>query len=339
MSIRTESERLGGATQPTSQELSRMNVHKNARLTLARRIEMARSVVEQGLSFVVAAAEQRVSVPTARKWVSRFLLGGEAALVDRSSRPIHSPLAISEAKALTILELRRRRLTMQRIANDVGCSISTVSRICARAGLSHLPSLEPARPIERYEHAHPGDLLHIDIKKLGRIGRMGYRVTGDQSKRARGVGWEFLFVGIDDHARIAVTQLHPDERVGSAMQFLEYAISYFRDLGVSVRRVMTDNGGAFRAKVFKRACDRLGLKHIFTRPYTPRTNGKAERFIQSALREWAYGFAYNHSDERQALLKQWVHHYNWHRPHKGIGGITPMQRLPINRNNLLQVHS
>jgi transposase InsO family protein len=316
-----------------------MNIHKNARLTFARRIEMVESVVEQGLTLSTAAAAQQVSVPTVRKWVSRFLLGGEAALVDRSSRPRRSPLAISEPKALAILELRRRRLTMQRIAKDIGCSVSTVSRICARAGLSHLPSLEPARPIERYEHAHPGDLLHIDIKKLGRIGRMGYRVTGDQSKRARGVGWEFLFVGVDDHARIAVTQLHADERVASAIQFLEHAVTYFHGLGVTVRRVMTDNGGAFRAKVFKRACERLGLKHIFTRPYRPQTNGKAERFIQSALREWAYGFAYNDSCERQALLKQWIHHYNWHRPHQGIGGIAPMQRLPMNRNNLLHVHT
>jgi transposase InsO family protein len=315
-----------------------MNVHKNARLTFARRIEMVRTVVEQGFTLSAAATAQRVSVPTVRKWVSRFLLGGEAALIDRSSRPARSPRAIGETKALAILELRRRRLTMHRIAQDVACSISTVSRICARAGLSHLPSLEPARPIERYEHAHPGDLLHIDIKKLGRIGVMGYRVTHDQSQRARGVGWEFLFVGVDDHARIAVTQLHPDERVPSAVQFLEYAVRYFSDLGVTVRRVMTDNGGAFRAKVFKRACDHLGLKHIFTRPYTPQTNGKAERFIQSALREWAYGFAYNHSSERETLLKRWIHHYNWHRPHQGIGGIAPMQRLAMNRNNLLHVH-
>jgi transposase InsO family protein len=316
-----------------------MNIHKNARLTFARRIDMVRSVVEQRFTLAGAARAQQVSVPTVRKWVSRFLLGGEAALVDRSSRPRRSPLAITEAKALAILELRRRRLTMHRIAQDVGSSMSTVSRICARAGLSHLPSLEPARPIERYEHAHPGDLLHIDIKKLGRIGRMGFRVTGDQSKRARGVGWEFLFVGVDDHARIAVTQLHADERVASAVEFLEHAIGYFKDLGVTVRRIMTDNGGAFRAKVFKRACDRLGIKHIFTRPYTPQTNGKAERFIQSALREWAYGFAFNHSCERQALLKHWIHHYNWHRPHQGIGGIAPMQRLAMNRNNLLHVHS
>ena len=316
-----------------------MNIHKNARLTFARRIEMVRSVVEQGFSLLAAAGAQQVSVPTVRKWVSRFRVGGEAVLVDRSSRPRRSPLATSEAKTLTILELRRRRLTMQRIAKDIGCSISTVSRICARAGLSHLPSLEPARPIERYEYAHPGDLLHIDIKKLGRIGRMGYRVTGDQSKRARGVGWEFLFVGVDDHARIAVTQLHANERAPNAIQFLEYAVTYFHQLGVTVRRIMTDNGGAFRATLFKRACDRLGLKHIFTRPYTPRTNGKAERFIQSALREWAYGFAYNHSHERQAMLKQWIHHYNWHRPHQGIGGIAPMRRLSMNRNNLLHVHT
>ena len=316
-----------------------MNIHKNARLTLSRRMELVQQVLHQRLTFCSAAAAQNVSEPTARKWVGRFLVEGEGGLRDRSSKPRSSPRRLSEAKAVMILELRRRRHIMQDIAQYIGCSISTVSRICAQAGLSRLASLEPAEPVRRYEHEHPGDLLHIDIKKLGRIEVMGYRVTGDQSIRARGAGWEFLFVGIDDHARIGLTQLYAEETTPSAVKFLDYAVSSFTALGVRVRRVMTDNGGAFRSKIFKRACEHLGLKHIFTKPYTPRTNGKAERFIQSALREWAYGFAYNHSVERAAMLERWIHHYNWHRPHRGIGGVAPMQRLGLTRNNLLHAHN
>ena len=227
---------------------------------------------------------------------------------------------------------------MQRIARDAGCSQATVSRICAGAGLSHLPSIEPADPVRRYEREHPGDLLHVDIKELGRIERIGHRITRRHAKRI-GAGWEFLFVGVDDHARVGVTQLYPDERAPSAIQFLEYAVRYFAALGVTVRRVMTDNGGVFRAKPFKGACERLGVKHVFTRPYRPQTNGKAERFIQSALREWAYGFVYTHSSERHSMLQRWTHQYNWHRPHQGIGGVAPMHRLGLGENNLLQVHT
>jgi transposase InsO family protein len=315
-----------------------MNTHKNARLTYARRLELVQSVTRQAVTCAAAAAVQGVSEPTARKWVGRYLVEGEAGLHDRSSRPRRSPKRIAAAKALLIMDLRRRRLTMRRIARDVGCSEATVSRICARAGLSHLPNIEPVAPPQRYEHAQPGDLLHIDIKKLGRIERIGHRITGRPSQSIA-AGWEFLFVAIDDHARIGVTQLHADERSLSAVQFLEHALRYFGGLGVSVRRVMTDNGGVFRAKAFRQACDRLGVKHVFTRPYRPQTNGKAERFIQSALREWAYGFVYSHSSERRTMLQRWTHQYNWHRPHQGIGGIAPMQRLGLGANNLLQVHT
>jgi transposase InsO family protein len=315
-----------------------MNTHKNARLTFARRLELVQSVTEQGLTYYAAAATQGVTEPTARKWVGRFLVEGEAGLRDHSSRPRCSPRALDHGKALLIVQLRQRRLTMQRIAQDVGCSQATVSRVCARARLSSLASIEPAIPVQRYEHQHPGDLVHIDIKKLGRIERVGHRITGRHSKRIA-AGWEFLFVGIDDHARVGVTQLHSDERVGSAIHFLDYAVRYFANLGVTVRRVMTDNGGVFRAKAFKRACDQLQLKHVFTRPYRPQTNGKAERFIQSALREWAYAFVYTHSSERHAMLQRWTHQYNWHRPHQGIGGIAPMHRLSLSENNLLQVHT
>jgi transposase InsO family protein len=274
-----------------------------------------------------------------RKWVGRYLAQGEAGLGDRSSRPQVSPRAISPAKALAIVELRRRRLIQARIAASVGVSKSTVGRVLARAGLSRLKDLEPSEPVVRYEHAHPGDLVHIDTKKLGRIERAGHRIHGDRSTRVRGASWEYLFVAVDDHARIGFTDLYPDERKASAAQFLENTVAYFQSLGVRVRRVLTDNGSAFRSKPFAKACQRLGLKHGFTRPYRPQTNGKAERFIQSALREWAYGIPYNHSTERAQMLDRWIHHYNWHRPHQGIKGVAPISRLAQSGNNLLTLHT
>jgi len=316
-----------------------MNIHKNARLTLARRIEMVRSIVDRGLTPASAAAEAGVSQPTARKWLGRYLAHGEAGLVDRSSRPRVSPRSISPAKALAIVELRRRRLIQARIAASLGVSKSTVGRVLARAGLSRLRDLEPSAPVVRYEHVHPGDLIHIDTKKLGRIERMSHRVTGDRRDSVDGAGWEYLFVAIDDHARIGFTDMYPDERKASAVQFLRSTVAYFRSLGVQVKRVLADNGSAFRSKKFAKACGRLKLKHSFTRPYRPQTNGKAERFIQSALREWAYGIPYSHSSERTDMLDRWIHHYNWHRPHQGIRGLAPISRLAQSGNNLLTLHS
>ena len=240
---------------------------------------------------------------------------------------------------MAIVELRRRRLTQARIARSLGVSESTVSRILSRAGLSQLSALEPSAPVVRYEHAQPGDMVHLDTKKLGRILRTGHRITGNRRDTVNGAGWEFLFVAVDDHARIAFTQIKPDERGPSAIAFLRGMVDYFAGLGITVRRIMTDNGSAFRSRRFARACQRLSLKHSFTRPYRPQTNGKAERFIQSALREWAYGIAYGRSSERTAMLRRWNHHYNWHRPHLGIGGAAPISRLKRPRNNLLTLHS
>jgi len=316
-----------------------MNMHKNARLTVIRRLEMVRSVLDQGLTPAEAAAEVGVSEPTSRKWLGRYLAEGERGLNDRSSRPSYSPRAIPSGKALAIMELRRRRLTQARIAASLGVSVSTVSRVLARAGLSKLRDLEPAEPVLRYEHAHPGDMLHIDTKKLGRIEAIGHRVTGNRRDRTRGAGWEYLFVAVDDHARIGFTQVRSDEGQRSATAFLRAAVAYFASLRVRVRRILTDNGNCFRSKRFAQACRRLHLRHGFTRPYRPQTNGKAERFIQSALREWAYGITYTHSSERNTMLDRWTHHYNWHRPHQGIGGLAPIGRLAQSRNNLLQLHS
>ena len=316
-----------------------MNVHKNARLTYARRMELVKDITERGLSPTSAAAAQGVTAATARKWLGRYLAQGQAALADRSSRPAVSPRAIAASKALAIIELRRKRLTQARIAGALGISASTVGRVLRRAGLSHLRDLDPVEPLVRYEHERPGDLIHIDTKRLGRIERPSHRVTGDRRDATRGAGWEFLFVAVDDHARIGFTDVYADEHVQSAVQFLRNTVAYFKSLGVTVRRLLTDNGNPFRSKDFAAACQQLGIRHRFTRAYRPQTNGKAERFIQSALREWAYGFSYQSSQQRTEALDYWIHHYNWHRPHQGIGGVAPMSRLNRSRNNLLTLHT
>jgi transposase InsO family protein len=316
-----------------------MNMHKNARLTFARRIEMVQSVAEQGLRLAEAAAAAGISQLTARKWLGRYLAEGQGGLRDRSSRPKCTPRAIAPSKALAIVELRRRRLTQARIAASLGVSKSTVGRVLGRAGLSRLRDLEPCEPAVRYEHERPGDLVHLDTKKLGRIEALGHRISANRRERSRGAGWEYLFVAIDDHARLGFTDLYPDEGKLSAAQFLDNTLAYFHSLGVQVRRVLTDNGSAFRSKHFAAACQRLGIKHSFTRAYRPQTNGKAERFIQSALREWAYGIPYHHSAERANMLERWTHHYNWHRPHQGIQGLAPVSRLAQSQNNLLTLHS
>jgi transposase InsO family protein len=300
---------------------------------------MVRQMTRDGLTPADAASAAGVSEPTARKWLGRFLVGGEAALSDASSRPARSPRRISEAKALAVVELRRRRLTQSRIAASLGVSEATVGRVLRRAGLSRLSSLQPVEPVQRYEHAAPGELLHIDTKKLGRIEGLGHRITGNR-RGGGGTGWEMLFVAIDDHARIGFTQMHPDERGPAAVAFLRDAVAYYGRLGVSIKRLLTDNGSAFRSTAFRATCVELGIRHKYTRAYRPQTNGKAERFIQSALREWAYGIAYDHSDERTEMLAKWQHHYNWHRPHAGIGGKPPMSRLnPMSGNNVLTLHT
>jgi len=315
-----------------------MNTHKHARLTFARRLQMVKEMTEQGLSAAEAASKHGVTPATARKWLGRYLAGGPEGLADASSRPARSPRAIEPGKALLIVELRRRCLLQARIAQSVGVSEATVSRVLRRAGLSKLSDLQPREPIQRYEHKQPGDLLHIDTKKLGRIVRPSHRVTGNRRDSVDGAGWEFLFVAVDDHARVAFTAMHPNERTESAVQFLREAVAYYNRLGVSIKRLLTDNGAAFRSKPFRAACEELGIQHKFTRAYRPQTNGKAERFIQSALREWAYGWTYQNSAQRRDALQSWQHHYNWHRPHHGIGRVAPASRLPEPRHNLLTVH-
>lgn len=339
MFIRIGFERLEVAKHPILKKANRMNTHKHARLTFARRLQMVREMTEGGLSAGQAAVEHGVTPPTARKWLGRYLAGGPPALADASSRPVRSPRSIDPAKALLIVELRRRRMLQSPIARSVGVSESTVSRVLARAGLSRLSDLDPVEPVVRYEHEAPGELLHIDTKKLGRIVRPSHRVTGNRRDSVDGAGWETLFVAIDDHARLAFTAMHPDEKKEQAVRFLHNAVTYYGRLGVSIKRLLTDNGAAFRSRDFRQACIDLGIRHSFTRAYRPQTNGKAERFIQSALREWAYGWTYQNCAERTAALAHWQHHYNCHRPHSAIGGMPPISRLSSSRNNLLTLHN
>lgn len=267
-----------------------MNIHKNARLTLLRREEMALSVIGGSLSKAHAARTYGVSPKIVARWVERYKTEGVKGMADRLSRPNIMPGLTSQAIAERIVVLRRQRLTGKHIAIEVGVSPATVSRVLRRAGLSRLKNLEPVEPVRRYERDHPGDMIHIDIKKLGRFERVGHRITGDRTgqSNSRGVGWEFVHVCIDDASRVAFSQILPDERKESAIAFLKAAVAYYASLGISAARVMTDNGSCYKSKAFARTCRELGLRHIHTKPYTPKTNGKAERFIQTALREWAY---------------------------------------------------
>ena len=318
-----------------------MNVHENARLTAHSRADLVRRVVDQGQSRKVVAAAFGVDPKTVGKWVNRFRTEGAAGLTDRSSRPHRlrapTPTGVQEQ----IIALRRQRFTGQQIARDAKVSPATVSRILRRVRLSRIRDLEPPEPVRRYERDLPGDMIHIDIKKLGRFDQPGHRVTGDRTGQSngRGVGWEFVHVCIDDASRIAVSQIRPDEKASSAVPFLKAAIDYYAGLGVTVTRVMTDNGSCYKAFAFRDACKALGLRHIRTKPYTPKTNGKAERFIQTALREWAYAQKYQSSDRRAAELPFWLHRYNWHRPHGGIKLQTPISRLALTEDNLLRLHN
>ena len=319
-----------------------MDTHKNAPLTPKGREMMVRAVVDCGLSKAAAAGQFNITPKTVAKWVKRFRAEGVDGLRDRSSRPLSLPSQTAPATAAAIEALRRQRYTAKQIAAEVGVSAATVSRILRRLGLNRLSALEPAEPIRRYEREKPGELIHIDIKKLGRIGSVGHRITGRRTgvvNRHLGIGWEFVHVCIDDASRIAFSQVMKDEKKESAVAFLKAAVAYYASLGVRIERVMTDNGSCYRSKAFARTCKMLGLKHIRTRPYTPKTNGKAERFIQTSLREWAYARAYNTSDERTAELPRWLHRYNWHRPHGSIGAKPPISRLGLTGNNLLRLHS
>ena len=315
-----------------------MDIHKNARLTPHSRGELVRRVLVERQTPKAVATAFGVCLKTVRKWIERFQAEGEAGLRDRSSRPhrLRSPTPKESVERIEVL--RRERRPASHIAKEVGVSPATVSRVLKRLGLNKLKALDPPAPVRRYERDTPGELIHIDIKKLGRFETVGHRITGVRSERTRHAGWEFVHVCIDDASRIAYSQIKPDEKKRSAVAFLKAAVAYYKSLGVTVARVMTDNGSCYRAKAFARACRQLKLKHIRTRPYTPKTNGKAERFIQTALREWAYARAYPTSDHRAKELPIWLHRYNWHRPHGSLKSKPPISRLGLAEDNLLRLH-
>jgi transposase InsO family protein len=315
-----------------------MNNHQNARLTVYGRELLVRRIIEHGLRVPEAAQAAGVSPRTAYKWLKRFRQEGLAGLNNRSSRPSHCPHATTPECQHRIVARRRGRQTYHQISRELGVGLSTVARILRRRGLNRLAHLEPAKPVQRYEYEAPGELLHLDIKKLGRFHRPGHRVTGDRRQDSPGAGWEYVHIAIDDHSRVAFGAIYPDETGHSAGAALLRAVRYYASLGIQFRRLLTDNGSCYQSRRFRRLCHRLGLKHHRTRPYTPRTNGKAERFIQTALHEWAYARAYDSSDQRAENLPLWLHQYNWHRPHASIRYQPPVSRLP-SVNNLVGLHS
>jgi len=317
-----------------------VDIHKNAKLTPRGREEMVNLVVAHGWSCRQVAASFRVDPKTVARWLGRYQAEGLSGLQDRSSRPHRCPHVTPRAVARRICRLRRKdRLTLAEISRREGVSQATVGRILVRHGLNRLAALDPKPPVQRYEHAHPGAMVHLDIKKLGRFRVAGHRATGIRRKDSKGIGWEYAHVAIDDHSRVGHVQLWPDEKATSAWRALMAAVRYFRSLGVRIERILTDNGPCYRSRSFARCCRRLGIQHRLTRPYSPQTNGKAERFIQTALREWAYAHRYENSTARAAELPRWVHHYNWHRRHGGIGRKVPISRLGLSEDNLLRLHT
>jgi transposase InsO family protein len=318
-----------------------MVLHANAALSLKKRLVLCQRVVEQRWTLTKAAEAAEVSVRTARKWVRRYRAEGEAGLIDRSSTPARQPTRTSEDRVQAIAALRRLRMTGAQIAEVLAMPLSTVSGILTRIGLGKLSRLEPPEPPNRYQRRHPGELIHVDVKKLGRIqGGAGHRVTGRKHTytgrdRKRHVGWEYVRVCVDDATRLAYVEVLADEKASTAIGFLRRALAFYRAHGITVQRVMTDNGPAYVSLAHTLACRALGLRHLRTRPYRPRTNGKAERFIRTLLAGWAYGAIYASSQQRTAALSVWLDHYNYRRPHGALSHQPPAARLAqLTGNNL-----
>jgi len=313
-----------------------VNIHKNAKTTpKMRALIVARRQAGEKSDRIASALG--VSVATVNKWLARHAVEGVAGLVDRSSRPHRLQTRATELQRCEVEALRRARQPFWRIAASVGLSRATAARIGKSCGLSRLSALDPRPEIIRYEKETPGEMIHIDIKKLGRIEGVGHRITGDRtgqsnprSRREGGKGWEYLHLAVDDHSRLAYSEIFPDETRKSCLRFLFNALRFFRSHGVRVWRVMTDNGVSFRSKRYPKALRMLGIKHKRTKPYTPKTNGKAERFVQTSLREWAYATPYAHSDQRRDALEPFLKHYNHQRPHFGLKGKSPISRIPSN---------
>lgn len=305
-----------------------MNSHKNARLGFSGRVRLVAQVLEHGWGTQQAAVRSGVSVQTVRKWLRRYRALGREGLRDRSSRPHRCPRQLEAARVQALLALRARRRSGPQIADALGLPMSTVGDVLRRHGLGRLPPLTPRPPVVRYERERPGELLHIDAKRLGRIDGMGHRITGDAGRHPRRhPGWESLHVAIDDASRLAYAELLPDETARSAVVFLEHAVAWLGTLGVRVERVMTDNALCYIRARYAAALAQLGVRHVRIRPYTPRTNGKAERFIQTALHEWAWAAPYPTAADRAGALAPFIAAYNTTRPHTAHGRKPPISRL------------
>lgn len=304
-------------------------MHKLARLTPMGRLRMVRRLEAGGRLGEVAAALD-LSTTTVRRWWRRYQQEGVAGLTDRSSRPHHSPRALPRVRRRQIARRRQWGWSSLRIARDLHVPLPTVVHVQRRLGLARCPRPAPP-PVRRYERAAPGELVHLDIKKLGRFRRVGHRIHGDHGRRSRGSGVEFLHIAIDDRTRLAYAALFPDETAASAAAFLVLAHRWFARRGVAMQALLTDNGSAYRARRFGALCGQLGLRHHWTRPYRPQTNGKAERFIRTCLGEWAYARSYPTSVARASALPDFLRYYNQDRFHMGINGLTPMQRLAAHR--------
>lgn len=305
-----------------------MNAHSRARSCPWSRALLVRRVRGEQWTVAAAARAAGISERSAYKWLGRHRREGEAGLVDRSSRPHRSPGRLPEEWRQAILELRAGRLPGRRIAVQTRLPYSTVARWLHRAGLGRLRAPAPPEPVQRYERQQPGELLHVDVKKLGRIVRPGHRIHGDRRTRVVGAGWEYVHVAVDDASRVAYAEILNDERGETTSAFLRRAVAWFARLGVRVERVLTDNGSGYRSRRHAHQCARLRLRHLRTRPYRPCTNGKVERLIQTLLREWAYALPYPNSTKRARALKPWLAYYNHHRPHASLGHLPPFSRLP-----------
>jgi transposase InsO family protein len=305
-----------------------MKIHANARTCPNSRKLLVRRIEGEGWSLMVAAEAAGISERSARKWLSRWRAEGEAGLLDRSSAPKHVPSRLRADRLEAIEALRRLRMTAAEIAEVLEMALSTVSRWLARIGLGKRSRLAPPEPPNRYERARPGELIHVDVKKLVRIKRgAGHRVTGKRTHQAKGAGWEFVHVCVDDATRLAYVEVLANEQGPTAAGFLKRAARWFASMGIAVERVMSDNGPCYRSFAHAEACKKLGIRHLRTRPYRPRTNGKAERFIQTLTNRWAYGAIYGDSVERTAALPGWLDHYNFRRRHGSLGHRPPAARL------------
>jgi transposase InsO family protein len=300
---------------------------------------MAKMVIDQRCNLKTAATAFNVSPKTAAKWVLRYRQLGRAGLADLSSKPHRSPRQTHSTLLEKVFAFRRLRWNGWRIAHEVGISRATVSRILRRAGLRRLPPLVPPSPVIRYERDNPGDMIHCDIKCLACIREPGFRVTGLMQKRSRGAGWEYLHIAIDDCSRLSFAAILPDQTHQSAIRFFLMAKDYFARFGITIKRLLTDNGPCYRNLLFNQTLSQNSVKHRYTRPYRPQTNGKAERFIKTAVQEWAYARSYRNSAEREQQLNLWLHEYNFHRPHTSLNFNTPASRATSDRNNLLTLHT